>query len=340
MNIFFKGYYGYNNLGDDIFVHIAKWYCESLDQQAIPIFVGKDLPKGITYKKVNNKYIKNAFELYYLFKADYIIYWGGSTFENIDGIRNLKYWIKRFNFITKKFLAFGVSIGPFKHKDDKNNVIKLLSKSKYIGVRDYKSLEYDYDYNFTFDLAILSPLVFPIEKRKNEVKENIIGINFNKTSNIDEYYEFVRNFCIREEDKIDRIKIFVFNKYEKTEKKYSEDLEKELKANGLYVDFIPYNIETEEFIKEFVDINFLFGTRLHSGILAYSYDIKFVLNEYHEKCTSFVETINNPIRYRDLTNDFSMEDLENFDYSKIINSLEFKTQTLNELDNITRILEK
>jgi polysaccharide pyruvyl transferase WcaK-like protein len=340
MKIFFKGYYGFNNVGDDIFVHIAKWYCENINKEAQPLLVGEDLPQGIQYRRASNNYKKNIIEILYLFQADYIIYWGGSTLGNLNGYTNLKYWINKSRYLQKKFLAFGVSVGPFENQYNQNSILNLLSKSEYIGVRDYKSLEYSQNYKFTFDLAILTPNVFPYKPKEFDPKKWTIGINFNKSKNSEEYYDFLEKLCLKEKPKINLIKIFIFNKYEKEEKQYSERLKNKLMAEGLDVNIYYYTNDTNRYIKDFIDIDFLFGTRLHSAIIAYSYGIKFVLNEYHEKCTSFVETINNPIRYEDLTDNFELSDINNFDYTKLVDVDHFKQKLLYELDNITKLIKK
>lgn len=48
--IFFKGYYGFSNFGDDIFVLTADYITKKyLNCQAI--FIGEILPNGIRYSK-------------------------------------------------------------------------------------------------------------------------------------------------------------------------------------------------------------------------------------------------------------------------------------------------
>lgn len=51
-------------------------------------------------------------------------------------------------------------------------------------------------------------------------------------------------------------------------------------------------------VTELSKCNFILGTRLHAGIIAYALNIPFMLVEYHPKCTEFLNTINHKYRYR------------------------------------------
>lgn len=42
--IYFKGYYGYENLGDDIFTITAEWICNNYWVGFRPVFIGRSLP--------------------------------------------------------------------------------------------------------------------------------------------------------------------------------------------------------------------------------------------------------------------------------------------------------
>lgn len=42
--VYFKGYYGNKNLGDDVFTVTAAWICKNYWKNYVPIFIGKKLP--------------------------------------------------------------------------------------------------------------------------------------------------------------------------------------------------------------------------------------------------------------------------------------------------------
>jgi hypothetical protein len=43
-SIYFKGYFGFKNLGDDIFCVTADYICNNIWENTRPIFIGRDLP--------------------------------------------------------------------------------------------------------------------------------------------------------------------------------------------------------------------------------------------------------------------------------------------------------
>lgn len=72
---------------------------------------------------------------------------------------------------------------------------------------------------------------------------------------------------------------------------------------------------TEEFLREMNTCNFILGSRLHSGIVAYALDIPFILIEYHSKCTEFLNTINHNYRF-----DLSNYEINKENYNTLIKS--------------------
>ncbi|PKE50828.1 polysaccharide pyruvyl transferase family protein [Macrococcoides caseolyticum] len=302
MKIFFKGYYGFNNLGDDIFVHAALWYCKNFLPGSKPLFVGKNLPTKLYGTQSKTQLSKNIYELYYSFKCDHVIYWGGSLFEKTSGPTDLKNWIKYCYFFRKKFSGFGVSIGPFDKFKDKKNITELVDKSNFFGVRDYKSLSYSRKASFSFDLAILTPFIFDnlkIKKNSIALEKWVIGVNFCKAENIDSYYNYVNDFCIKNKNNISKVKIFIFNKHEKVDFDYAYKIFDSLKKSDIEVDIVEYSDNTAQYIEKINEVNFMFATRLHAAIISYSLNIEFMLNEYHDKCTEFINTIQNPYKYSD-----------------------------------------
>lgn len=54
--IYFKGYYGYKNIGDDIFCVTADWLCNNLWDNKRAVFIGPNLPNvSKSSKKVTVK---------------------------------------------------------------------------------------------------------------------------------------------------------------------------------------------------------------------------------------------------------------------------------------------
>ncbi|MDO0993977.1 polysaccharide pyruvyl transferase family protein [Staphylococcus borealis] len=296
MKVFFKGYYGFKNIGDDIFVHTIDWFCKKYNLHYL--IHGYELPYGINGKLISNKFKKNFYDLFYAFRANKIIYWGGSTFESISRKTDLKYLLNRLPFLRKKVSLFSISLGPFNNKTEKTKVINFVNKLNYAGVRDEKSLNLSTNTKFTFDLAILTPLIFKANHKNNNPKK-IIGLNISDSKNYTEYTKKYINFLIENKKDILEVNVLVFNPndYDK-----SAEIANILKQNGIKTHLHKYTRNTEELVNKLSQSDFLMGNRLHSGILAYAYNIPFILNEYHSKCTEFLNTINQEYRYKNLDN--------------------------------------
>lgn len=293
LKIFFKGYYGFENLGDDIFVHTIKWFANK-NGYSYKIH-GYNLPENTKGKKVRNKIEKNLFDIYYALTCKRIIYWGGSTFEKNSSKTDLKYYIMRIKFLRKKMLATGISIGPFKSTEEEKLLLDYIKDIDYVGVRDKKSMSYDKSFEFTFDLAILTPQIFNIiEKEVN--KKKVVNINISNAKNLEEYQELYKRFLINNKKQIKKINVIVFNPsdYEISNKFYLD-----IKQYTDNVSLVKYTKDTMEMLKVIANSDLMLGNRLHSGIISYAYDIPFILNEYHEKCTDFVKTVEQKYDYKE-----------------------------------------
>ncbi len=188
--IYFKGYYGFSNLGDDIFCVTADYISNNIWKNKQPIFIGEKLPivsnnaKTIEYK---NRILRKITELFICLKSEYIIYFGGSTLSGkILGLKDLKYYLDRFSVFHQKLGSIGTSIGPFKTEEDYNSITKFLKKFNFIAVRDFSSLDIakniglERKATFCFDIAILIKDVFPslrMTKTKSKNGKIKLGIS-------------------------------------------------------------------------------------------------------------------------------------------------------------------
>lgn len=334
MKIFFKGYYGFENLGDDIFVHTIKWFSNKYGYKYI--VHGYNLPENTKGRKIRNKFEKNWFDIYYSVICKKIIYWGGSTFEKNSSKTDLKFYLTRIKFFREKLFAFGISVGPFVNKKEENSLLTHISKLKYVGVRDKKSLNYNLNFNFTFDLAILCPDIIKVEKVLNNNKK-IVSINISQAENIDEYILLFKKFLLVNRDKISKVNIIIFNPEDfYLSNKFYIDIKKYIENAYL----INYSSNTVFMLSELANSDLMLGNRLHSGILAYAYRVPFILNEYHEKCTEFIKTIEQEFNYESFKNSIDI------DLDKVINKAivhknpeYFKNILINELEILSRKID-
>lgn len=74
-------------------------------------------------------------------------------------------------------------------------------------------MSYSENTNFTFDVAILSPLIFKSQK-ENENKVNnkkIISLNISDAKNYNEYTQIYLNYLIENKIDIAEVNVLVFN---------------------------------------------------------------------------------------------------------------------------------
>lgn len=361
-----KGYYGYENLGDDIFVVTAEWVFKNIFITSSPIFLGENLPvlsKESNALRIKNMYLRKLVEICICLKANTILYYGGSLFT--DGGKNIldiKYHFRKMKFPSKKFITIGTSIGPFKDKNDCVTTKELLGKFDVIAVRDYsstkllKKMNLEEKASFVFDNAILVNEVFKnLKKRELKYEKKLIkigislcryetyqNINIEIERQREESLQKMLDKIIKENENVTEFVFFEFNGNPKTgdmkvTKKFYEYYKEKIK-----VSIVKYTKNTEEMIEELYNCDFIIGIRLHSGILAYALNIPFMLIEYHTKCTEFLNTINHNYRFNI---DDDSQNIRNFDTIKnagfvpnITDPNYFKNIMLNELEKVKEFI--
>lgn len=310
--VYFKGYYGHKNIGDDIFCVTADWICNNIWNNVESIFVGESLPilskNSICYQSGNPR-IRRLFEVIGFIRVKHIIFFGGSTMASIKRSKKI---LNNVPFLRKKLGTIGTSIGPFKNSNELAFTKKFMKKFNFILVRDYYSLncvKNDMNINivsFSFDPAIIIKSVYPSLKTKKTVKR--IGISLchyeryvNGDINCEKEREnslitFIDSLIENYSENYEFV-FFEFNGNDKTgDREIIEKFHKRIK-DKVYTKIVYYTEDTEKFLLEFNKCQFIIGTRLHSGILAYALEIPFLLVEYHQKCTDFLNTINYKYRY-------------------------------------------
>lgn len=317
--IYFKGYYGYKNLGDDIFTLSAEWICNNIWGNSKPIIIGENLPQVAQSTKkiiVKHGFMKNIIEFLVCIFSSKIIYFGGSLFTGgSTNYKDLKFYIKKIPFLYNKTGTIGTSIGPFKNEKAYMQIKDFLSKIKFIAVRDYSSENIVKEMNledkscFSFDNAILIKEVFPslkkrTQKQQDKVKIAISLCRYESYNNMDILKEKKREDAIKEflntllqKNNIDEFVFIVFNGNPSV-----GDLAITREFNDYFSDkvnteIVDYSEKTEGMLSEINDCDFLLGVRLHSGIVAYALEIPFMLIEYHNKCTEFLNTVNHNYRF-------------------------------------------
>ena len=316
----FDGYYGYKNVGDDVFCIIAEWGSRKYWKASSISFMAEELPQlhGPARTVIPKERVfpgqKTVCKALAVLSAKNYIFFGGSTLHSSQG-RLLEILgnaaIKRL--FDKKIAAIGVSIGPFKSMRSEMAIKGLLKKMDYIAVRDKRSFEILRQMNIevaavkSFDPAVLMvDLMLDrqniyVSPRKTQEKNGrkILGVSvcyFERYCGGDMKREKYRLETIK--SVVERIsahgvtiRFFEFNGHKDFgDKKAIDEVAKSLgDASG--VEFISYDSNPEQIFNKLRECDAVLGIRLHSAILAYTADIPFMLVEYHRKCSDFLDEI-------------------------------------------------
>lgn len=316
--VYFKGYYGFKNIGDDIFCVTADWICTNFWGNITGIFIGEQLPLLSSEAKKyqsSNYFIRKLNEIWVLLVADEIIYFGGSLFHRIGGLTDIKHHLNKYSFFYSKSGAIGVSVGPFRKSEDYQSIMGLLSKFQFVAVRDHGSYELlekqttlgGY-FSFSFDPAILIGNVYPSLRKtrrgRNKKKVAVSLCHYERYVHGDLDIEETRISAVRncltrlvEEEDIEEVVFFEFHGGEKNgDMNLILEFDNVLR-NQVTTRIVEYTPDTRGFCEEFSDCDLVIGMRLHSAIIAYALELPFLLVEYHEKCTDFLDTICNFYRF-------------------------------------------
>lgn len=353
--IVYSGFYGFKNTGDDAFLEVGAWGSKEFFDTSNTVFLGHDLPKLINESKQLKKPLFKGHNRLQGFKevvnADYFIAAGGSTFSNHkkNSLKEIAELTKR-NFNKKlKTGAIGVSIGPFNSEVEEGKVIEYLKRMNFLAVRDRRSYEYVSSLNLpyqpieAFDLAALLPLVYKDESRitKNG-DQKIVGVSvclYESITNIDniknEYrrndsiIELLKNLDKRLEDVIFRF--FVINGHPIIgDEKITEKVI--IKSGIKKFQIVPYQNSVLNAWNLIGECDFMIATRLHAGVFAAYNEVPFILNEYHQKCTDFLNDIGQEKSL--YVNDAEYNNLNILD--RIIDILDNKSFILENIDSTKR----
>ena len=327
-DILFTGFYGYKNTGDDAFVEVCSWGAKKYWQKSNFRFLAskENLPKTIIPAKgypFSFPRVSRLQNPLLLRSTDYLISGGGSTIHSKLRSYNIK---KQALLLKKKGIkikigGIGVSIGPFKSIEDENAVVDYLKSIDFLAVRDQFSYDYvsslDLPYKpiNSFDLAALLPEIYNYKKNKKSRLKKIIGISvcpyesLNSSLNIKN--ENKRNQFTKELiKKLDASGDFLFKFYVINGNDRIGDLQltKEIIADTSPSNYLisHYTKRTQETWESIAECDFVITTRLHAAIFACFARTPFMLNEYHRKCTDFLNTIGYKDQFRLFDTDFNI----------------------------------
>ena len=305
-----SGYYGFDNFGDDAILSVL---CDKLKALHADITVISSNPnKTANDYRVNS--VKN-FKLKNVIKAikasDILISGGGSLLQDVTSLKSLLYYsfiIYCALFLKKDVVIFAQGIGPLNRKISQIIVKKLISKAKYVSVRDRKSLELLN--NWGIEAELVNDPVFDINIK--EVPKNYaVGIQLRNFASLTD--EFLNDFAdnILKQFSGRKIELFVFQK--SLDEEICKRFERILKSKNPNVEtkIIYYKNRIETF-KRISQLDFMLAMRFHAVIAALKAGVKVAGINYDVKVEKLADEASIPL--------ISLEKQAN-DWSKIFEQL-------------------
>ena len=334
------GYYGMSNYGDDLFgilsVLGAREYwpeyelsllCPALEEIDVKYIYPHTLPAELfrCHNRTGAVVRLGTYAAGILY-SDSIVYSGGSLFRS--GRIGVKDLVHKILGRKIKFYAIGVSVGPYDKTEDEKAVIEKLKAFDFISTRDKVSydrlLSYDLGINISesADLAgvalrLMSPVVTPKKSEEGRLRLGFSPCFLKEAPTKAKKYCDIFISTILElsvEISID-VTVLCLNQHpEVGDFDLSQYVQSELLRLGVRTKLVLYQEfgvrGTWNLISNF---DAYVSVRLHGAISSYLCGVPFLLFEYQEKCTEFLDYIgkheNERIRDSDLK---STDYIENF----------------------------
>jgi polysaccharide pyruvyl transferase WcaK-like protein len=313
--ILFSGYYGHDNFGDDMFVLISNLSSIKFWKNTNTKFFSKNGPEIDSVKINYTLPSKNKFKGYIklksyleILKCDIFILSGGSilhTKPNFFDPMRAVYFLSYLNLL--KIGAIGISIGPFKTKEDEEYIQKILKNFKFLGLRDKNSFNFVNKLDLKCKPFLASDLAFTlpsVSEKKNDStdnKEMIIGISlchFETYSNGDLSNEKNREEKIYKvllslsTNKNIKFRFFIINGNKKNgDSQITYEFIDKLDLDKNNYEVIEYSKNPIQIYNKIKECKMMLTIRLHGAIFSAVANIPSLLIEYHRKCSDYLDDI-------------------------------------------------
>ncbi|HBH12732.1 MAG: Polysaccharide pyruvyl transferase [Clostridiales bacterium 38_11] len=334
---FIIGYYGSNNLGDELLlsetIKILQPYIKIENIKVLSYNVELTCKIHGISGVSRNKYINI---LKTIIDSDFIIGGGGSMLQNVTSNRSLIYYLVLINLaflFKKKVILLGNGIGPINGAIQKRLVKKTLKKISYLHLRDIASYEWingsDSDkIDLGVDLALHET---EINKRP---KTDCVIVNLRNWENIDALKTTIKDLVNYIEDS--GYEVILLSMQKGNDDHVLQSLGK--------VDTFD---DLEALKQKISSARYIIGMRLHVLILSAAFSIPFIGLAYDPKVSSFCKEMNQP--YFDCFGDLNsevvietfkmMEKSENQSIETIKNQFDkFKIRNLEMSEKIGKII--
>lgn len=307
------GYYGMRNFGDDLFCVVAAHHRIAVQHErdllfACPRIPGLEadflVPAGVCERLYGREdrvgsLTRTIFGLIGYLRASTILLAGGSVLERVHGVRRLQLVLHTLG-LKRRWLAAGVSLGPFADASAKAAVSHLLRNFDALWVRDHDSASLAQEMSIAHrtvlgtDLAALLPSTssaMPIEDGPLVIVP-YGGLSLQATQTLIEHLAA----GLREQSERRRIVLLTLNNHSsRGDDQMAAFASTQLKRYDIEHQVVRYDtVGLAGVIDLLASASALITGRLHGGIVAYLNSVPFVLLEHHHKMTSFLDDIEQP----------------------------------------------
>ena len=305
MKVFVDAYL-FQNLGDDLFVHIlcnrypdVEFVCVSNFHQAttsnLKVISNKLLIKLFGYENMKMKYAK---------QSDYVVYIGGSMFIETESKPSA---ILNSNLKT---FVLGSNFGPYQNESYVTKHKQLFSKLEDVCFRD------DYSYQLFKDVSVVrkaSDIVFNLEYpacKANE-KKAIISIIQAKQPYYEEYHQKMIELIKKLKQDGFKVGLMSFCRLQNDEAEI-EKIIKEVEVDETYY----YRGNVMEALDVLNQASLIVGSRFHANILGLLMNKTIIPICYSDKTKNVLADINFKGKVMDLRSmkDFDIQALNESDY--------------------------
>ncbi|MEM2002944.1 MAG: polysaccharide pyruvyl transferase family protein, partial [Candidatus Methanomethylicaceae archaeon] len=317
MKYLLSGYYGMANLGDDILLYVTLSEVSQIDASAKFTIISQRplvLPESTAVCIKPQGRLRTVREL---LKHDIWLFGGGGIIQDYNA-GSLHSLIKTYRLakiaklLGRKIVMIGIGIGPLETKEGRIVAKKLLGTADFLTVRDLNSGAIASqlglpNVNITGDLALLLQLPDVAETVSSSpdgmkvLGLSVLPLYANRGRPRGQDRQVAENFAWAINKVLDESSDWVVKLFEihggstsYSDRAVLSILQDQSKYPHRIL-YCHYDPNIFRMISEIKRCDAFIAMRLHASILAYRFNIPFLMVGYHPKCLGFAEMIGYPI---------------------------------------------
>lgn len=303
--VLLRGYYGYQNSGDDALLAASAWgvrqaYGTRISIAAlattIPVFPGSDRVRAAAPRVAWVRGHRRVHRMWEALRCDAMTFGGGSVFHGAAGLNEVETLLRLAG--PGPHLAAGVSLGPFRAVHEERVCARILRRLAFVALRDEESaamaraLAPNVESRLTFDLA---PLLTVLEGAPAPAKRRHgIGIalcDYERFTKGDVRREAVRRARFGQllksldGETVEELMLIDFNGHPAAgDTRLHLEVAAMARAIGIRARHIAYNANPLAVLQAVSRLRAMLAMRLHAAVFGYLVQTPTIILSYHPKC--------------------------------------------------------